>query len=93
MTQTHSYQSHLLWDGTTGVGYDDYERTHRVVLPPAAGELVLSSDPAFRGNARLPNPEQLLVASASSCQLLSFLALAARSRIETSWPTRTTPRP
>lgn len=33
MTQTHSYQSHLLWDGTTGVGYDDYERTHRVVLP------------------------------------------------------------
>jgi organic hydroperoxide reductase OsmC/OhrA len=28
------------------------------------------------------NPEQLLVAAASSCQLLEFLALAARARVE-----------
>lgn len=28
------------------------------------------------------NPEQLLVLSASSCQLLSFLAVAARARID-----------
>jgi organic hydroperoxide reductase OsmC/OhrA len=28
------------------------------------------------------NPEQLLLAAASSCQLLSFLAMAARSRID-----------
>lgn len=43
---------------------------------------MLSSDPAFAGNARLANPEQLLLASVTSCQLLSFLALAARSRID-----------
>ena len=82
MTLTHSYQSHVSWRGSTGAGYDSYERAHRVVVPPADVELVLSSDPAFRGDAGLPNPEQLLLASASSCQLLSFLAIAARSRID-----------
>ena len=82
MTQTHTYRSRLCWDGTTGVGYDAYDRTHRVAVPPAGGELVLSSDPAFLGDAKLLNPEQLLLAAASSCQLLSFLAIAARSRID-----------
>lgn len=82
MTRTHSYQSRLRWEGSTGVGYEAYERTHRVVVPPADGELVLSSDPAFHGKAELPNPEQLLLAAASSCQLLSFLAMAASSRID-----------
>jgi organic hydroperoxide reductase OsmC/OhrA len=79
---THSYRSRLSWHGSTGVGYDAYQRTHRVVVPPADGELVLSSDPAFLGDASLPNPEQLLLAAASSCQLLSFLAMAASSRID-----------
>ncbi len=82
MTHTHTYRSRLSWDGSTGVGYDSYERTHRVAVPPADGELVLSSDPAFLGEAKLPNPEQLLLAAASSCQLLSFLAIAARSGID-----------
>ena len=82
MAHTHSYTSVLSWRGSTGVGYDAYDRTHRVVTPPASGELELSSDPAFRGTANLANPEQLLLAAASSCQLLSFLAMAARSRID-----------
>ncbi len=81
MAHTHAYQARLLWRGSTGAGYDSYERTHRVAVPPADGELVLSSDPAFHGDAHLPNPEQLLLASASSCQMLMFLAIAARSRI------------
>lgn len=42
----------------------------------------LSADPHFRGDPDLPNPEQLLVLAASSCQLLSFLALAARRRLD-----------
>src|SRR5439155_19509231 len=44
--------------------------------------LSLSSDAAFRGDGKLLNPEQLLVAAASSCQLLSFLAIAARSGVD-----------
>jgi organic hydroperoxide reductase OsmC/OhrA len=45
-------------------------------------EVRLSSDPAFRGDPALLNPEQLLVLAAASCQLLSFLAVAARARID-----------
>jgi len=82
MTHVHTYESQLSWRGATSVGYESYERTHHVVVPPAESELVLSSDPAFHGDATLLNPEQLLLASASSCQLLGFLALAARSRID-----------
>lgn len=82
MSFTHRYRSQLSWSGSTGVGYDAYDRTHQVVVPPAEGELMLTSDPAFRGRAELRNPEQLLLAAASSCQLLSFLAIAARSRID-----------
>jgi organic hydroperoxide reductase OsmC/OhrA len=51
-------------------------------VPPAPGVITLSSDPAFLGDAERPNPEQLLLAAASSCQLLSFLAIAARSRVD-----------
>ena len=82
MSHPHTYTSRLSWQGSTGVGYDAYDRTHRIATPPADGELVLSSDPAFRGSPALTNPEQLLLAAASSCQLLSYLAMAARSRID-----------
>ncbi len=82
MTHAHAYRSRLFWRGSTAAGYEAYDRTHHVAVPPADGELVLSSDPAFNGDGRLPNPEQLLVAAASSCQLLMFLAIAARSRVD-----------
>lgn len=78
----HRYVTALAWRGSTGVGYDDYSREHEVGAEPAAAQLRLSSDPAFRGDEALLNPEQLLLASASSCLLLSFLAVAARSRID-----------
>lgn len=80
--QTHHYHVHCEWSGTTGVGYDEYDRGHTAAAAPAAARLELSSDPAFLGDPRLLNPEQLLVLSAASCQLLSFLAVAARARID-----------
>jgi organic hydroperoxide reductase OsmC/OhrA len=64
------------------VGYDTYDRSHTAVTVPATAELALSSDPAFRGDPTRMNPEQLLVTAAVSCQLLSFLAVAARSRLD-----------
>lgn len=82
MTVTHSYHASLVWSGSTGAGYRVYDRTHRVTMPPAVAVLELSADPAFGGKDRQPNPEQLLLAAASSCQLLSFLALAARAGID-----------
>ena len=50
--------------------------------PPAGDSLLLSADPAFRGQAAHLNPEQLVVLAAGSCQLLSFLAVAARARLD-----------
>lgn len=82
MAPIHRYRTELTWAGSTGAGYDAYSRTHRTTVAPEGQELQLSSDPAFRGDPRLLNPEQLLVAAASSCQLLSFLAVAARARLD-----------
>jgi organic hydroperoxide reductase OsmC/OhrA len=44
--------------------------------------LTAAADPAFLGNPALLNPEQLLVMAVASCQLLSFLAVAARARVD-----------
>ena len=89
---THVYRTRVKWTGTTGVGYDSYSRDHVAQVLDAAGQpiepavesaaLRLSADPAFRGDADLINSEQLLVLAASACQLLSFLAVAARARID-----------
>ena len=78
----HQYRARCSWKGTTSVGYEKYDRTHTVSAPPALTSLSLSSDPAFRGDPAKLNPEQLVVISASSCQLLSFLAIAARARVD-----------
>jgi organic hydroperoxide reductase OsmC/OhrA len=79
---THRYRTVCTWSGSTAAGYDAYDRTHSVAAPPANHALTLASDPSFLGNPELLNPEQLLLASASSCQLLAFLAVAARARID-----------
>lgn len=76
MAVIHRYTTDLSWRGSTAAGYDGYDRTHKV------GELQVSSDPAFRGNPALMNPEMLVVMAACSCQLLSFLAVAARARLD-----------
>lgn len=78
---THAYATTLTWSGSTAVGYRRYSRSHHVV-PQGAAAIAMSSDPAFRGDPALVNPEQLVLAAASSCQLLSFLAVAARSGVD-----------
>ena len=82
MGAIHHYAAVTRWEGSTGVGYESYGRAHELTVPPAESGLAMSSDQAFRGDPTRPNPEQLLLASASSCQLLSFLAVAARARID-----------
>jgi organic hydroperoxide reductase OsmC/OhrA len=78
----HHYTVSSSWTGSTAVGYDAYSRAHTTVSPPAPTALAVSADPAFLGDPALVNPEQLLLAAATSCQLLSFLAVAARARID-----------
>jgi organic hydroperoxide reductase OsmC/OhrA len=75
----HRYSVHLKWTGAQGSGtqsYTAYSRNHEFT---AAGKDVLpgSSDPGFRGDPSRYNPEELLVASISSCHMLWFLHLCA----------------
>ena len=76
------HHARLEWDGSTGAGYRAYPRAHAATAPPADVSLRLSADPHFRGDADLLNPEQLVVLAASSCQLLSFLSVAARKHLD-----------
>jgi organic hydroperoxide reductase OsmC/OhrA len=77
--KSHHYEVQVRWTGSNGVGtqtYISYQRDHVIEAkgkPPIEG----SSDPAFRGDAKRYNPEELLVASLSSCHMLWYLHLCA----------------
>jgi organic hydroperoxide reductase OsmC/OhrA len=77
--KTHTYTCTLDWTGNTGQGtasYRAYARDH-VFAAPGKPDLPGSSDPAFRGDKTRYNPEELLVASLSSCHMLWYLHLCA----------------
>lgn len=78
---THHYRTEITWTGSTATGYRGYDRTHTAIVGTAT-PLPLSADPVFGGDPEIANPEQLLAVAASSCQLLSFLAAAARRGID-----------
>ncbi len=81
--QTHYYRTQVLWTGNLGQGtanYRAYARSHEIVVdgkPPIFG----SSDPAFRGDLAKYNPEELLVASLSTCHMLWYLHLCAEASV------------
>jgi organic hydroperoxide reductase OsmC/OhrA len=79
--KTHRYETRLHWSGSTGVGWAFYDRTHTAVAPPAEQEVRLTTGES-RGDPRILNPEQLVVMAASSCQMLWFLHLAAKARVD-----------
>ncbi len=57
-----------------------YDRTHTVKM--AGGfSYSASAAPDFSGRRDLPNPEEALLAALSSCHMLTFLAIAANSKI------------
>jgi organic hydroperoxide reductase OsmC/OhrA len=79
----HHYTCRVRWTGNLGEGtrtYRAYSRDHEVEAdgkPP----IPASSDPAFRGDPSRYNPEELLVASLSSCHMLWYLHLCAETGI------------
>ena len=81
-TATHRYTARCSWSGSTAAGYDRYDRTHRAEAPPATTQLELSSGDPGVGDPERLNPEQLVVMAASSCQLLWFLHVAAKARLD-----------
>lgn len=82
MATEHLYTASLSWSGSTGAGYRDYGRAHELTAGEDGPTVAASADPHFLGDAARANPEQLLVMAAASCQMLSFLAICARARID-----------
>jgi organic hydroperoxide reductase OsmC/OhrA len=79
----HRYSLTLRWTGNTGAGTSEYRAYRRDHVIEAAGKppIVSSSDPHFRGDATRWNPEELLLASLSSCHQLWYLHLCADARV------------
>jgi organic hydroperoxide reductase OsmC/OhrA len=84
----HRYSITVTWTGNLGSGtssYGAYSRDHEIAAdskptvhrPPIYG----SADPEFRGDRSRWNPEELLVASLSTCHQLWYLHLAADAGI------------
>src|SRR5437762_2444011 len=84
MAESHHYEMTVSWVGASRGSTASYETYSREYIARMAGkpELHGSSDPVFRGDPKLHNPEDMLVLALSSCHLLSYLALCARARIE-----------
>ncbi|WP_224483854.1 OsmC family protein [Robertkochia aurantiaca] len=75
----HLYTLAVEWTGNNGQGttaYESYEREH-VIRVPGKEPLKGSSDPSFRGDIQLYNPEELFIASLSACHMLWYLHLCA----------------
>ena len=83
MEKSHRYDLRLDWTGARQGATANYETYSREYSIEIAGKPALtgSADPAFRGDASLYNPEDMLLAALSACHMLSYLALCARSRI------------
>lgn len=81
--KSHNYQAVIIWTGNTGqgtAGYKQYERSHNVMINGKA-TIEASSDPSFRGDPNKHNPEELFLASLSSCHMLWFLHLCSVDEI------------
>ncbi|HXH06197.1 MAG TPA: OsmC family protein [Vicinamibacterales bacterium] len=75
---THRFEGTLTWRAGAA---PPATGNHRVVFAGRPA-LEVSAAPQYRGDGTKLNPEELLVASLASCQLLTYLTLAARAGVE-----------
>jgi organic hydroperoxide reductase OsmC/OhrA len=81
--KNHHYTTGVNWTGNKGKGTQSYTAYTRDYSISAGGKPVIegSSDPAFRGDKNRYNPEELLLASISSCHMLWYLHLCSENGI------------
>lgn len=83
MSKQHHYKAVIQWTGNKGTGtsgYRDYERSHTISVE---NKMMIegSSDPAFRGDRTKHNPEEMFLASLSSCHMLWYLHFCSEAGI------------
>jgi len=75
-----SYPAALAWSGNT---LDpSYSRSAELSKPQGLAAIPVSSLPVYGGSAERWNPEDLLAGTLAHCHMLTFLALAAKARVE-----------
>lgn len=76
------FTSHLTWSGAAkGPTADPSFSRDLEVSFDGAPAISMSAAPGYKGDPSRLNPEQLLVASLSTCQALTYLFLAARNGV------------
>ena len=83
MRNLHEYKLTTIWKGNTGKGtshVSEYDRSHSIIIGNKP-QLELTTDDAVFGDKSKLNPEDLLVSAISSCHMLSYLYLCAKSRV------------
>ncbi len=83
MKRQHNFSATIKWTGNKGKGtsnYKEFERSH-IISINGKPNILCSSDPAFLGDKTKYNPEELLLASLSSCHMLWYLHLCSESNI------------
>jgi len=74
------FPASMTWTGNT---LDPtYSRSGELTKPHGLAGIPVSSLPVFGGDGARWNPEDLLAGTLATCHMLTFLALAAKARIE-----------
>lgn len=75
------HRARVVWRRAThDFDYDTYDRAHTIGFE-GGQSLRASSAPDYNGLAANANPEELFTAALASCHMLTFLAIAAKSRL------------
>jgi len=83
MTKEHLYKLTTTWTGNTGDGTSNYRSYERSLTISTANkvDILATSDTAFNSDKTKHNPEELLLASISSCHLLWYLHLCSETGV------------
>lgn len=80
MANQHSYTLDLKWNGNKNDDPRTYDRSF-ILSANGKTEIMGSADSFSRGDAKRWNPEEMLLASLSSCHMLWYLYLCSTSKI------------
>jgi organic hydroperoxide reductase OsmC/OhrA len=71
----------LVWtDGGKPFTYEAYPREHEIIFKDGQS-VTTSASPAYKGDGKHADPEDMLVAALSSCHMLSFLAICTKKKV------------
>ena len=73
------HRAHIVWENESdSLRYEDYSREHTWTFPKSGIAVKATAAPKYRGKPDAVDPEEALVASISSCHMLTFLAICAK---------------